>query len=306
MAYASQRDTGATEEKRDSPWLRFGARLRAARERTGRLLDDLAETAVSSVYVLEEVEAGRMDPGRRIVEILDREFEAQGVLLDAWAHAHISDRLSSGSDIDGLWPEAFQIRAYAPLVVPEHFQTAEFTRALDAAERPLEPHYVVADRPHSRRLMATCSGPPYHCLVVDETALHRVVGTPEVMRAQLAHLHDLAQARHVTVHVIPAGTRQHPGLRGAFWTLSYSPRHTLAYLPHPRGSGHLVTNATHVKGYADLFATLQGAALSADASLALLADAAASAGDGSPRRALTAGTAPAPVPAAGRDREPAR
>lgn len=52
MAYASQRDTGATEEKRDSPWLRFGARLRAARERTGRLLDDLAETAVDRKSVV--------------------------------------------------------------------------------------------------------------------------------------------------------------------------------------------------------------------------------------------------------------
>ncbi|UOE20471.1 hypothetical protein NI17_004385 [Thermobifida halotolerans] len=302
---AGQRQPHPGEE---DTWPRFGSRLHAARERTGRLLDDLAETTVSSVYVLDEVEAGRMDPGRRIAAILDREFDAEGVLLDAWAHAHISDRLRVGSDIDGLWSEAFQIRAYAPLVVPEHFQTADYTRALDAAERPLEPHYVVTDRPHSRRLMATSSGPPYHCLVVDETALHRVVGTPEVLRAQLAHLHDLAQARYVTVHVIPTGTRQHPGLRGAFWTLSYSPRHSLAYLPHPRGRGHLVTDATHVKGYADLFATLQGAALSADASLALLADAAASVGEDRPRRALTAGTAPAPapVPAADRDREPAR
>ncbi|WP_255430039.1 Scr1 family TA system antitoxin-like transcriptional regulator [Streptomonospora sp. PA3] len=89
--------------------------------------------------------------------------------------------------------------------------------------------------------------------------------------------------------MIPSATPTHPGLRGAFWTISFSPRHTLAYTPHPRGPEALVTDATHIKGYADLFATLQGAALPAAESLALLKQAADRA---QPRRAITSGNPP--------------
>ena len=75
------------------------------------------------------------------------------------------------------------------------------------------------------------------------------------------------QSDRVTVHLIPTGTPYHPGLRGAFWTLAFSPAHTLVYSPHARGPGYVISEPAHVKGYTDLFATLQGVALSADDSL---------------------------------------
>lgn len=80
-------------------------------------------------------------------------------------------------------------------------------------------------------------------------------------RAQLTHLHHLAQADGISVHLLPDGTGFHPGLGGAFWTLSFSPSHTLVYIPHPRGPGQVISEVSQVKSYTDLFATLQGAAL---------------------------------------------
>ncbi|MBB4930011.1 transcriptional regulator with XRE-family HTH domain [Lipingzhangella halophila] len=251
-------------------WPRLGSRIRTAREKLAIPLADLVSRAHVGEFTLRQVEAGEEDPGLRVIEILDSEFGAEGVLVDAWAQVYISHHVRAGSRVDQLHREAGQIRAFAPLVIPEHFQTESYTRALDRAERPLEPNYLVRDRPRLPRLMAGGSGPPFHCLVLDEAALHRTVESAETTRDQLAHLRRLARASYITVHVIPSGTPHHPGLRGAFWTLSFSPRHALAYTPHPRGPGHLVTDATHIKGYVDLFATLQGAALPADASLRLL------------------------------------
>lgn len=109
------------------------------------------------------------------------------------------------------------------------------------------------------------------------------------MRAQLSRLRDLANSDSIIVHVVPEGTAPHPGLHRAFWTLSFFSRHCLAYTPHPRGPGHLVTDATHIKGYADLFATIQGVALSPADSLRLL-EQAVEGFPGKPwRRALTVG-----------------
>ncbi|PSK89406.1 helix-turn-helix protein [Murinocardiopsis flavida] len=283
------------------PWVRFGSRVRSAREKRGLGLSEIAKRAVVGDYTLRQIEDGEEDPGRRVTEILDTEYGAEGVLLDAWAQVHISDQLRAGATITDLHCEAAQIRAYAPLVLPDAYLTADYARALTRAERPMESNYLCGDRPRVPRLMATSSGPAFHCLIVDEAALHRTAATPDVQAAQHAHLHALAKASYITVHVIPAGTPHHPGLRGAFWTLAFSPRHTLAYTPHPRGPGHLVTDATHIKGYADLFATLQGVALSAADSLALLADTAAAAAAAAdpaqapPRRALTTGTTTAPT-----------
>ncbi|RNL87532.1 helix-turn-helix domain-containing protein [Halostreptopolyspora alba] len=289
----SQTSKSAPTTHHQADWPRLGHRIRTAREKLSRSLTDLADRTHTGEYTLRQVEAGEVDPGRRVVELLDSEFGAEGVLVDAWAQVYISHHVRTGSRVDQLHREAGQIRAFAPLVIPEHFQTEAYTRALDRAERPLEPNRLVRDRPRLPRLMATGSGPPYHCLVLDEAALHRTVESPETTREQLAHLHRLAQASYVTVHVIPSGTPHHPGLRGAFWTLSFSPRHALAYTPHPRGPGALVTDATHIKGYTDLFATLQGAALPTAESLALLKQAAERV---RPRQAITGGTAPSAAP----------
>ncbi|GHC87510.1 hypothetical protein GCM10007079_31740 [Nocardiopsis terrae] len=113
-------------------------------------------------------------------------------------------------------------------------------------------------------------------------------------RAQLTHLHHLAQADGISVHLLPDGTGFHPGLGGAFWTLSFSPSHTLVYIPHPRGPGQVISEVSQVKSYTDLFATLQGAALPVEESRNRLVEL-ASRICSTPARALTKQPAQQPV-----------
>lgn len=244
-------------------WERFGHRIGEARKRQHFQLGMLADIALTTPEMLQEVEAGDLDPGRRLAQDLDRALLTDGRIWDCWARAHLAELLRRPTAITDVLPEAFQVRAYAPLVLPSPYLTGDYLAALDQAEHPMESPQLDCDRPHLPRLSpaGTGGGAPFHCLVVDETALLRPLSEPEVMRAQLVHLHHLSQDDGISVHLVPSGTGCHPGLGGAFWTLSYSPSHALAYVPHPRGRGQIISSVSPVKSYTDLFATLQGAAL---------------------------------------------
>ena len=62
--------------------------------------------------------------------------------------------------------------------------------------------------------MLTRDEPPTVWFLVDEAALRRCVGSPEVMAAQLAHLSGVARLPNVTIQVVP--TSRTPGLLGGF------------------------------------------------------------------------------------------
>jgi hypothetical protein len=57
--------------------------------------------------------------------------------------------------------------------------------------------------------------------VVDEAALRRPVGGPEVMRAQLERLIDATKLPNVTLQVLPFGAGAHPAMVGAFSILRF-------------------------------------------------------------------------------------
>jgi hypothetical protein len=60
----------------------------------------------------------------------------------------------------------------------------------------------------------------FHC-VLDESALRRTVGGPEVMGHQLGHLLTVAALPNVTLQVLPFAVGQHPGMEGSFVLLRF-------------------------------------------------------------------------------------
>jgi Domain of unknown function (DUF5753) len=63
--------------------------------------------------------------------------------------------------------------------------------------------------------------PPTLWAVVDEAALRRLTGGPEVMRAQIDHLIDVAERRHVVLQVVPFHLGGHAGAGGPFSILRF-------------------------------------------------------------------------------------
>ena len=58
-------------------------------------------------------------------------------------------------------------------------------------------------------------------MIVDEAALHRQVGGPDLMRAQLGHLIKAASEPHVTLQVIPFSAGAYPGMPGSFVLMDF-------------------------------------------------------------------------------------
>ncbi|MYW14710.1 helix-turn-helix domain-containing protein [Streptomyces sp. SID2955] len=112
------------------------------------------------------------------------------------------------------------IRSYEPHFVPGLLQTEGYARAVlksgavgQTSPDDIERH--VALRMQRQALLARPDAPRFWA-VMDETALRRPVGGPEVMRAQIDKLLEATKLAHVTLQVAPFANGPHPGTYGPF------------------------------------------------------------------------------------------
>jgi len=130
-------------------------------------------------------------------------------ILPGWFSMHVS--------LEGA---AALIRSYEPHFVPGLLQTEEYARGvlLSGAIGQTEPDEIerhVALRMQRQDLLTRPDAPRFW-VVMDETALRRPVGGPEVMRAQIDKLLDTTKLPHVTLQVAPFSSGPHPGTYGPF------------------------------------------------------------------------------------------
>ncbi|WP_369238247.1 helix-turn-helix transcriptional regulator [Streptomyces sp. R21] len=130
-------------------------------------------------------------------------------ILPGWFSMHVS--------LEGA---AALIRSYEPHFVPGLLQTEDYARGvlLSGAigqTRPEDIERHVALRMQRQDLL-TREGAPRFWVVMDETAVRRHVGGPEVMRAQIDKLLDIAKLPNVTLQVAPFAAGPHPGTYGPF------------------------------------------------------------------------------------------
>ncbi|MCG3042670.1 helix-turn-helix transcriptional regulator [Streptomyces sp. S1A] len=130
-------------------------------------------------------------------------------VLPDWFSVHVS-----------LESSARVIRAYEPHVVPGLLQTEEYARHIlrkgavgRAVKGEVERH--VALRMERQRLLTRADAPRLWVLV-EETALRRPVGPPQVMRAQVDRLLEEAERPNVTLQITEFSSGFHPGTYGPF------------------------------------------------------------------------------------------
>lgn len=128
--------------------------------------------------------------------------------------------------------DAIALRSYQPLLVPGLLQTEAYARAVltDAgliAPEAVEP--LVRSRLERQDILDR-TPPPTLTAIVDECALRRALGGPDIMRGQLQHLITMVTERpRVRVLVVPATAGGYAGLNGPF-VLATLKHRTLAYL----------------------------------------------------------------------------
>ncbi|MEU8027101.1 helix-turn-helix transcriptional regulator [Streptomyces sp. NPDC049099] len=130
-------------------------------------------------------------------------------ILPGWFSMHVS--------LEGA---ASLIRSYEPHFVPGLLQTEDYARAVlrsgaigQTSPDDIERH--VALRMQRQQLLTRTDAPRFWA-VMDETALRRPVGSPEVMRTQIDKLLEATKLPHVTLQVAPFASGPHPGTYGPF------------------------------------------------------------------------------------------
>ncbi|MET7850943.1 helix-turn-helix transcriptional regulator [Streptomyces avermitilis] len=210
----------------------LGRRLLDLRERAGLKREEAARilrVAPATVRRMEMAEVSLKIPYLQLLlksyGVGDEEAEAFVLLAEEankpgwWQRFHdiLPGWFSMHVSLEGA---AALIRSYEPHFVPGLMQTEEYARVVLKSgaigqTRPEDVDRYVALRMQRQELL-TRENAPRIWAVMDETALRRPVGGPEVMRAQIDKLLEVAKLAHVTLQVIPFSSGPHPGTYGPF------------------------------------------------------------------------------------------
>jgi hypothetical protein len=105
--------------------------------------------------------------------------------------------------------------------------------------------------------------------IVDEAALRRVTGGPEVMAAALSHVVGLIRRSRVIVQVMPFKAGAHPAMEGSIKLMDFDDAPPLVYF-ETVGTGRLEDDPTTVRQHRRTYEFLAACALSPENSLALI------------------------------------
>jgi hypothetical protein len=208
-----------------SPLAFFGAEVRRARERQEPRMSQAQLGAICHCdgSVVSRVEGAECDPPEGFAAGCDEAFpDMFGWFSRFW----LEYRLWGDGPIprwfeDWLIAEqrAVTLRIWQPIVIPGLFQTPDYARALfEAAQTDLSTESLddlVAARV-ARQAIFAAAEPPQVIAVVDEAALHRLIGSRPIMHEQLIRLADISEQPFISIQVIPGNTGAHAGLAGAF------------------------------------------------------------------------------------------
>ncbi len=132
-----------------------------------------------------------------------------------WWHAYSDTIQPQFATYLGLESAASEIRIYEVSLIPGLLQTEDYARAVISAGMNGEHEDIerrVALRMARQQPALTRADSPKLRVVLDEAALRRTVGGPDLMRMQLEYLLGLASLPNVAVQVIPFGGGAHPAM----------------------------------------------------------------------------------------------
>ncbi|MEU1697861.1 MULTISPECIES: helix-turn-helix domain-containing protein [Streptomyces] len=212
----------------------LGADLRRLRELAGLTLEEAGARVGISKATLSRYETKEGVVKWPAVDALCREYGA----TDEERLALVE--LAKGARIQGWWrsladpiPESMNLMLtledevvredhYACMYVPGLLQTRAYAEAVHRASEvqcgEREVQHMVDIRMKRQELLER-QDPPHIWAVIDEAALRRRVGGPEVMREQLKHVLTMAERSRITVQVLPFDRGAHAAAVGSFAVL---------------------------------------------------------------------------------------
>ncbi|MFD8457236.1 helix-turn-helix domain-containing protein [Streptomyces antimycoticus] len=253
-----------------------GAAFLGAEVRTWRLQAELSqrELGLRANYgqqYVAKVEAGERLASPEFADACDQVFGTPGTF------ARLRKRASQHGYPDWFVPyvqlerQAVSILDYSATLIMGMLQTAEYARAVFRAVHPRaitnKIEELVEGRLRRREVMEK-EAPPLLWCILDESCLRRMVGSPDVMRVQLAHLLKESESPHITLQVLPFAVGAPPAPE-SFTLLTFDEGPDVAYVDTAM-AGHLIDSAEAVATATATYDRLRAAALHPEQSLSMI------------------------------------
>ncbi|MFC5188124.1 helix-turn-helix domain-containing protein [Actinomadura harenae] len=219
---------------------RLGAELRRLRESAGKVGDEVSTQLGWYSAKVSKIETGRITVGwGDVADLLDLygvpvgeqrdrlialARESKSTRRDEWWQP-FNDLLSRNykTAVD-LETSATSLRIFEPFVIPGLLQNEDYARAIIKGRREYAEEEVErrVELRMKRQAVVATGGNLDMWVILDEAALRREIGGPEVMSRQLRRLLEVAEAPGVQVQVVPFGIGPHAAMSGSFGIFSFS------------------------------------------------------------------------------------
>ncbi|WP_406267689.1 helix-turn-helix transcriptional regulator [Streptomyces sp. NBC_00191] len=262
---------------RQAAWEFFGAELKRLREDAGITQGALgASVFVSGGYIGQFEQAIRkpqLDVAQRIDETLQTGGFFERMCRKLINSSRYADYFAAAAELEAL---ATRISEFAPTVVPGLLQTADYAQAVVLASNPLASDEYVQETVKARidraQILKDAARPVYWA-ILHETALRIPAGGPAAMARQLDHIAALVRERKTLIQVLPYAAGAYPQMGKMLTLMEFEDAPPTAYTEAVY-SGNLLDDPAVVKRTEAAYDLLRAAALSPEASLALIESAA--------------------------------
>ncbi|MEU1253620.1 helix-turn-helix transcriptional regulator [Streptomyces chartreusis] len=261
---------------RQAAWEFFGAELKRRRENAGITQVELGSRVFVSGGYIGQFEQAIRKPQRDVAERIDEALQTDGIFERMWRQLikeqRYADYFAHAAELERL---ATKISDWEPSVIPGLLQTPTYTKALVVATHPFATDEFIEERVTARgersEILKDATRPEYWA-IVHETVLRMPVGGPQVTAEALEHVATLARRRKVVLQVLPFSAGA-PANNGSLRLMEFDDAPPTAYT-ETSFSGSLLDDPAVVKRASRAYDLIRGAALSPDASLALIESAA--------------------------------
>jgi transcriptional regulator with XRE-family HTH domain len=260
-----------------------GATLRRLRKQAGRTVREVSEALGWSSSKLSRLETEhsfvKPEDLERLLDVYGvpdtvRRDLAATIRQSSPRQRRAADALPDTYErYNRLESRARRISMYGSILIPGLLQTAEYANAVITAGSDEQ---LVKARMEARMLRQMILGqrpPTQLSVVLDEAALRRPIGGPDVMRRQMIRLQELNDHDEISIRVLPFGIGAHPALTGHFAILDFPDGAGIPPAVFCDGltGGVLRSKVDEVHAYRDCFAALEELALDSATSAAIFA-----------------------------------
>lgn len=255
----------------------LGTRLRAHREAAGLTLDEVADRLLVSSTKISRLETAARGVNLRDVRDLAALYQLPDAEVDVLMRLARESREASSwqqyenriSDYAELEEAATAIYDFESTAVPALLQSERYARAVAIGVDPGATDAKRRDAVRARlaRQRSMQEHRQTFSAILDEAALHRVVGGKDVMHEQMGVLLARARLPNVTIRIIPYEVGAHPGMDSTFILLRFEESVSdLVYVEGLIGSIYLKSPGD-VERYERVFDRLQQMSLTKAGSL---------------------------------------